>query len=551
MEEQLTAVWNKFQKCKSYIEKKQLVSKTKENWNFYLGDQWEGIDADGERLPVLNFIEAVIKYKVAVVSQNVMTATFSDINSNQDFAELCEALNKSFSESWEKAKMDDVLWEVTEAGAVQGDSYAYWGDGDTKKPPKILPNTCVLLGDENEKDLQKQPFILIYERLNVEHVKSIAKQNGISKEDIELITSDDNKELIATNKDEVEGKVGSVIMLSKNTDGFVEITRSTKHVVYEPTRELRHMRAETGEKLGSGQKMYPLVNFVWKRVPNNARGVSEVAQLIPNQIAVNKTIARRAITVKLTAYPRIAYNSAALQNPEDLDKVGAPLEVNGGAESVNQMISYLNATNISQDAEKLQDALITLTRELAGAGDYATGNVNPEQASGQAILAVRDNAQTPLNRQVAVRSQFVEDVALLWFDLWTAFSIDNSGNFEIDGEIYPMEFVQELIPSIKIDVSQDDTWTKTAEQQWIDAIYQKGDMTLEEYVEVSNSNIIPKGRFQSMLAKRQQMIGQMPQDMEMPEEMEEPQAEPIPEELTSGPPEQQPATGSYYDRIPL
>lgn len=87
MEEQLTAVWNKFQKCKSYIEKKQLVSKTKENWNFYLGDQWEGIDADGERLPVLNFIEAVIKYKVAVVSQNVMTATFSDINSNQDFAE--------------------------------------------------------------------------------------------------------------------------------------------------------------------------------------------------------------------------------------------------------------------------------------------------------------------------------------------------------------------------------------------------------------------------------------------------------------------------------
>ena len=76
-------------------------------------------------------------------------------------------------------------------------------------------------------------------------------------------------------------------------------------------------------------------------------------------------------------------------------------------------------------------------------------------------------------------------------------------------------------------------------------------MTLEEYVEVSNSNIIPKGRFQSMLAKRQQMIGQMPQDMEMPEEMEEPQAEPIPEELTSGPPEQQPVTGSYYDRIPL
>lgn len=545
MDEQLTAVWEKFEKCKRYLDKKRLVSKTKENWNFYLGDQWEGIDADGERLPVLNFIEAVVKYKVAVVSQNVMTASFSDINSDADFADLCEGLNKMFAESWEKAKMDDCLWDITEAGAVQGDSYAYWGDGDTKKPPAILPNTCVLLGDENQKEIQKQPYILIHQRLNVEEVRKAAKENGLPEEEIALITADNNKDLIATNKDEVESKVSSVIMLSRNEDGFVTITRSTRNVIYEPQRAITVTRNRDGEVI-NGQRMYPIVNFIWKKIPNTARGISEVAQLIPNQIAVNKTIARRAITVKLTAYPRIAYDGSALKNPEDLDKVGAPLELNGGAQSINQMITYLNATNISQDAEKLQDALITLTRELAGAGDYATGNVNPEQASGQAILAVRDNAQTPLNRQVAVRSKFVEDVALLWFDLWSTYSIDEEGNFNVNGTSYPMDFVRQLIPSIKIDVSQDDTWSKTAEQQWIDAIYQKGDLTLEEYVEVSNSNIIPKGRFQSMLAKRQPIEA----DYEEIDEGE-PIPEEIPDDLVPQPRGQQPAQGDYYDRITI
>ncbi|MCI9475005.1 MAG: hypothetical protein HFE71_00775 [Emergencia sp.] len=514
-DENLTKIWKRYQKCKDYLDKKSLIKKTNENWNFYIGNQWEGMESGGEKLPVLNFIEPVIKYKVGVVSQNMMTAVYSDLNSNKDTQKICEILNKMFVESWDKGKMNACAWEVIEAAAVQGDAYAFWGECDSKVPPQVLANTTVLLADENITDIQAQPYVLIVERLNVENVRKIAEKNGISREELALIRSDDNKDMQIVNQDEVSDKVTSILCMSKNEEGYVEIARSTKNVVYEPVHVVRGTNNE-GEYTGTGLRSYPIVPFIWKKRPNSARGVSEVAQLIPNQLEVNKTIARRSVTVKLTAYPRIAYDRNAVTNPEDLDKTGAPIEVNGGAQSVNQMVSYLNATNISSDADKLLSDLLTMSRELAGAGDYATGNVNPEQASGQAILAVRDQAQIPLNKQISQYQQFVEDVALLFFDIWVAFNpngLNYEGSLEDSADpmlqnmpdIIPIEQVESIRPSVRVDVSQDNAWSKLAEQQWLDNVFERQQITFEEYVELCNSNAVPKAKLQAVLKKRQAM----------------------------------------------
>lgn len=545
-EEQVTKIWRKYQRCKDYLDKKALVRKTNQNWNFYTGNQWEGLESGGEQMPVLNFIEPTIKYKVSVVSQNSMTAVYSDLSGREDTQQACEVLNKLFSESWDKAKMNATAWEVIEAAAVQGDSYVYWGgDCDCKVPPQVLPNTTVLLADENIAGIQKQPYILIVERLDVQAIRKLAKENGLTTEELELITSDDNKDLQIANKDEVTDKVTSILHMRKNEDGYVEIARSTRNVIYEPPHVIQGTNGE-GEYMGVGLKSYPIVPFIWKKMPNTARGISEVAQLIPNQIEVNKTIARRSMTVKMTAYPRIAYDGSAVQNPEDLDKTGAPIEVNGGAQSVNQMISYLSAANISSDADKLLSDLLTMSRELAGAGDYATGNVNPEQASGQAIMAVRDTAQIPLNKQIQSYQQFVEDCALMFFDMWIAFNPDGltyNGNLQDleDSEmepqetIIPIEVLEQIRPSVRVDVSQDNAWSKLSEQQWVDNMFQQKQITFEEYVELCNSNAVPKGKLQAILQKRkqqammqQQMQAQMMQQQMLQDQLPE---DPMPEEF--------------------
>ena len=404
--------------------------------------------------------------------------------------------------------MDSKTWDIIKGAAIQGDSYVFWEDERTDMPPKILPNTAVLLGDENITELQAQPFIIIRERLSVMDVREKAKQNGIPKKDIELIVGDSDANAnngVFMNQYEVSNKVTSLLYMTKE-NGIVKIARSTAQCVYEP------LHAIEGDV--TGLHSYPICSMIWEPVPYNARGVSEVAQLIPNQLEVNKTAARRAITIKLCAFPRIAYDSSTVQNPEDLDTVGKPIEVSGGgAQSISQQVAYLNATNISSDAKYFQDDLLQMTKDLAGASDYAMGNVNPEQASGQAIIAVRDSAQVPLNENVARYKQFVEDVALLWFDMWVAYNPNGievtttNENGENVQNLISQEQLQELKPTVRIDVSQDNQWTKLSEQQWLDNMFDRQQLSIEEYAELAPDNgTVPKGKLRAVLAKRESLM---------------------------------------------
>ena len=75
-----TDIWQKYEKCKEYADKKSIVSKTERNWNFYIGNQWKGLKSGGEDLPMMNFIKPIVQYKVSSVAQNAMTAVYNRDN---------------------------------------------------------------------------------------------------------------------------------------------------------------------------------------------------------------------------------------------------------------------------------------------------------------------------------------------------------------------------------------------------------------------------------------------------------------------------------------
>ena len=75
--------------------------------------------------------------------------------------------------------------------------------------------------------------------------------------------------------------------------------------------------------------------MIWEELPNDARGMSEVEQLIPNQLELNKMLARRAISGKQSAFPRLAYDDTSIANtkaiprqPETANAKGIALPVN-------------------------------------------------------------------------------------------------------------------------------------------------------------------------------------------------------------------------------
>lgn len=523
---ELTTVWQQYQKGIQYLAKKNIFEQTDENFRMFEGDQWYGLQSDGERLPILNIIAPIVKYKVAMVAQNGMSIHYSSMN-YQDMlvhkllSEVCENLNQYASKLWERMKLDKMSWEVIQDACIAGSSYVYfYQDGQQMRAEKIN-NTNILFGNEQDPNIQAQPYILISQRLFVDDVKRQAQQNGLSKSEIAMILPDTDTEYEAGDsaKDEVDGaqKCTCVMKLWKQ-DGVLHICRSTRNVMYQKDTKI------------DGMTLYPVASLIWEPKKGSARSDGVVRWLIPNQLEINKAQARLSIAVKKSAYPTMAVKIDAIENPDMLETVGATIEVNSeSVQDIDNIVKYIQPAQINSLAKSMTDDLISITRDLAGASDAVTGQVNPENASGAAIIAVRDAAALPMNATVAAYKQFVEDIALIWYDLWTAYHpdgmqivVDDSPVF-IEGQALRMMQVD-----VRVDVSATNPYSKFAQEQALENLMAGQYITFEEYVQALDDDAAaPKGKLSDIIDKRraqQQAQMQMQMQQQLAEnQMQQPQ----------------------------
>ena len=96
--------------------------------------------------------------------------------SGQSAEMLTDLLNEQFSGIFEFNKMGSCIREFCRNAAVDGDGclYTYWDpDVETGQPSRgaikteVLPNTQVLFGNPNSREVQSQPYILIERRMLV------------------------------------------------------------------------------------------------------------------------------------------------------------------------------------------------------------------------------------------------------------------------------------------------------------------------------------------------------------------------------------------------
>ena len=532
-------IWQRFEKSKQYMQEKNILTKTEKNWLMYIGKQWEACqNSEGmEDLPSMNFIKPTVKYKVSSIAATTVTALFSDLNGDREIpiggvsfnemgvpvpnvvtsSEVVGKMNDLFSISWEKGKNKRQSKRGLSHAAVQGDSYMCWLEGgDTRKPPQIIHNTQMHLSNENTMDIQSQTWLIIEERLDVDVVRERARLQGVSDKDIDLIRPDNATEDSLFNKREVKGKVTSLIYMEKDKKtGIVNIGRCVKDAMYEKLHPIQQNKAgeyswrdKDGKMVnGVGLTRYPIVPMIWEEMPNNARGMGEVEQLIPNQLELNKMLARRAISGKQSAFPRLAYDDTSIANPEDLDKVGAAIKLNGGnAQAIGNMIAYLAPQSMSPDAQTLCDELLNNSRTLAGASDAQLGNIDLSRVSGTAAQTIRDQQQIPLNEQQEMYQDYIENVALLWCELWKVYYPDG---IDWDGISLTAAEIQSVEPNVRVDIAEDTSLSKMASQQELTNLFNNGKLTFKEYVEAyPEHSSIPKDVLRKIVADREMQMQQ-------------------------------------------
>ncbi len=512
-DENVTSVWKDFEKGRMYNRMKNLYRDTEQNYDYYYGNQAKYLNIGKETPVVLNIIKSIVKYKLGVVNSNayaiVYNPNFYDATTETELLkELCKVLSRHANKVWELQQVGSKIKEVMKDACIndEGILHSYFDIEKQEIATEVIDKNNVYYGNENDSDIQNQPYIIISYRKPVTQVREEAERLGIDKEKIELITSDGEtleQAGYSSTTDEVN-PMCLVLLKYYKENGKVFYTRAVKSVELE-------VKQETGETL------YPVCHMCWEKVKGSSRGVGAVRNVITNQIEINKIATRRALSVKLSAFPKPIVNEDFISNPSALETVGSPIKLKGGAsiEDVRKQVGYLNPASMSLDAKNLQDDIQLNTKDLEGAGDVATGSVDPTQASGKAILAVQQATQQPLNEQVDTYKTFIEDLARIYFDMWKAYKVDGmqvlmeqkneAGEIiEVPYQI-PYEVLKRIEPYIRVDITPKSPYDRYAEEQSLENLFMSDKITFEEYVEaLPEGSVMPKDVLQKILEKRKE-----------------------------------------------
>lgn len=509
-----TPTWALYEKGRNYHRLTGIYVDTDRNYRMYNGNQW-GKAKLGDVEPVQkNFIKPIVKYKVAVIHDNLYAIVYSSQNyENSEFRKqaekICEMLNNKASKIWEKDKMDFKGRRVTKDGAINDEGIIYVDyDEDNQMPlNEIIKKNDVYYGNENDDDIQSQPYILIRKRIPVSNAIDMARKEGVSEEKIKFIIGDNDnfEESGEASKIELDNMVTLITKMYKK-DGTVHFSKSTRWV-------------ELKKDTDSGLTYYPIAHFNWEEKEGSARGEGEVRFLIPNQIEVNRTEVRRVLTVKYQAYPQKVVDIDKIANPSALDQVGGNIKVRGGmkVEDVRNVISSLPPAQMSPDVKQLQDDLIQVTRDLSGAGEVATGDVNPEDASGRAILAVQRASQNNMTEQKESYQNFIEDLAKIWLDMMIVYNSDGlkleeevtdpeTGEETINVVNIPQESLKELQASVKVDITPKGALDKYAQEMSIENMFKAGMFSHERLPELKiytnlldDESVMPKQKLEEAI----------------------------------------------------
>lgn len=535
MEYTASKIWDLYQKGIDYLNKKHLIADTNQAWNFFCGEQWKGLKSGNVTMPMMNFIHSNVMRLVTTVYSNRLAVTYTDLEGRAEMQPLYDLLQTKFLEDWEQAKEDVFMRATLKEACITGDGIQYFGHGADASKVQRLDNTAVLYGDESEPDIQKQPYIIIHQRETVKSVREQAQKNGLDENEVSRIVSDTETKEIIGNRQEVDeneaaqnGKVTTLIYFTKNEEGIVCTMRCTSAVVYEPFHELRGEASAIDESMGikgKGLRLYPLIKLSWELRPNDARGVSHVKGLIPNQIELNKNLARLSMASKNFSFPKLAYLENAVTNADQLDVVGGKIEVQGtDVNEINKMITYIQPAQVSNIPKQLSDDLLQITQELSGSGENTLGQIELNRVAASAINAVNERAESMLDEQVSALAQCGEEFASLMAELHTVyepdgFVVERVETDPMTGEQIPVKTVvtQEMLdmmkPSVRVDVTKENSFNILARDKWLDDLLAANLIDLETRVRLaSNGSPIPKNEMlaeiERMQAKQQMMMEQ-------------------------------------------
>ena len=511
-----------YQKMLGYNTAVNLDETVRANENFFIGKQWEGVDAKGLPTPVYNFLKQVVLFSVAnITTDNIkMQATpLACERTPEDVERVAEIVNKEFDRLFEFNRVPNLVREYMRNAAVDGDSclFTFWDDtvdagfglrGGIRT--EIVDNMRVGFGNTACRDPQKQPYILIERREMTKELRRAAQEAGNPRwNDIQPDNENHNTD---SYKNSSERSTVLLRMWKERKTGTVWACEVSGRVM------LR-------EPWDMGLRLYPVTWINWDYIPDSYHGQALVTGLIPNQIFVNKLFAMSMISLMTSAFPRTVYDKTRI--PKWNNAVGAAIGVNGG--DVTGVAKIIDPAQISPQIAQFIQTSVDYTRQFLGATSAALGETRPDNTS--AIIALQRAASIPseITKQNLYKS--IEDLGRIYLDFMAAYygkrkvqvSMPDVGADilafagkdpeELETVLFDYGILNDMPMALKLDVGASSYWSEMASVQTLDNLLMQNKITIEEYLERIPDGYIPKR--QELIASRKQAAQQQ---MMQPEE---------------------------------
>ncbi|MBE6764008.1 MAG: hypothetical protein E7553_06650 [Ruminococcaceae bacterium] len=552
------SVWQEYEngrRFKSGLGTLGLYEQNRRNERFFVGDQWHGAKCGGERPLVRhNVIKRIGDYKIAVVGSAPLSVSYS-AEGVANTAQLREkvrmhrqalfggnsgdgavadrtvevdtvmaALSDYFRTTAERVKFEDCKAQVLEDAYIGGTGYlyTYWDNGvetglyadaarTTPICGDILAQTLdvenVYMGDPNNADVQSQPYILIVQRKSVRELRQRARHNGVREDELAQITPDTEVSYMAGDRSQdepIDSRKATVITRlwkcrDKHGNTTVKGVQMCRNVTVRKEWDL-------------GIRLYPLAAFIWQRRKNCAYGESEITNLIPNQIAINRMLTASVWAVMMMGVPMTVVNGDVVTG-ELTNDPGQVLRVYGTAEDVMSAVRYVEPPQFSPRFNEYIQSLIANTLTQSGANDAALGDMRPENTS--AIIAVREAATMPMQTVQNRFYSFVEDVARIWAEFWIAKYGKRSLKMEEEDDVWYMPFdgdrYRDLVVTAKIDVGATGLWSESQAIATLDNLLAVGVITPLQYLKRLPHGVVPN--LEGLIREMQEAQGgAMPHD---------------------------------------
>ena len=504
-----------YQKMLGYNTAVNLDETVRANENFFIGKQWEGVDAKGLPTPVYNFLKQVVLFSVAnITTDNIkMQATpLACERTPEDVERVAEIVNKEFDRLFEFNRVPNLVREYMRNAAVDGDSclFTFWDDtvdagfglrGGIRT--EIVDNMRVGFGNTACRDPQKQPYILIERREMTKELRRAAQEAGNPRwNDIQPDNENHNTD---SYKNSSERSTVLLRMWKERKTGTVWACEVSGRVM------LR-------EPWDMGLRLYPVTWINWDYIPDSYHGQALVTGLIPNQIFVNKLFAMSMISLMTSAFPRTVYDKTRI--PKWNNAVGAAIGVNGG--DVTGVAKIIDPAQISPQIAQFIQTSVDYTRQFLGATSAALGETRPDNTS--AIIALQRAASIPseITKQNLYKS--IEDLGRIYLDFMAAYygkrkvqvSMPDVGADilafagkdpdELETVLFDYGILNDMPMALKLDVGASSYWSEMASVQTLDNLLMQDKITIEEYLERIPDGYIPKR--QELIASRKQAAQQ-------------------------------------------